>query len=192
MQLELVVVDAFTATPFSGNPAAIAVVSEFPQDSVMQLVAHYRAEIDLSLTYTNGRSENLAAREEAWGFTLSLGGKSDGRSRICAWLATMIELPIRQGPPESAAKEAPILAAKSNTVGPASRFANSRVNASTDRCGTLPAGPSIEAATLRTGEADSSSLTGERPSRAICAIAAARDSAARLPLLVFPSFERAV
>lgn len=39
MSLELTVVDAFTDRPFSGNPAAVAVVEAFPADSRMQSVA---------------------------------------------------------------------------------------------------------------------------------------------------------
>jgi predicted PhzF superfamily epimerase YddE/YHI9 len=39
MALQLTVVDAFTDRPFSGNPAAVALVSEFPEDSLMQAVA---------------------------------------------------------------------------------------------------------------------------------------------------------
>ena len=47
MALELTVVDAFTDRPFSGNPAAIALVDEFPDDTRMQAVA---AEMNLSET----------------------------------------------------------------------------------------------------------------------------------------------
>jgi predicted PhzF superfamily epimerase YddE/YHI9 len=39
MGLRLVVVDAFTDRPFAGNPAAVAVVDDFPADQVMQTVA---------------------------------------------------------------------------------------------------------------------------------------------------------
>jgi predicted PhzF superfamily epimerase YddE/YHI9 len=39
MALELTVVDAFTSRPFSGNPAAIAVVETFPDEAYMQAVA---------------------------------------------------------------------------------------------------------------------------------------------------------
>ena len=39
MALELTVVDAFTDRPFSGNPAAVAVVDAFPDDERMQAVA---------------------------------------------------------------------------------------------------------------------------------------------------------
>ncbi|MGD9797365.1 MAG: PhzF family phenazine biosynthesis protein [Acidimicrobiia bacterium] len=37
--MELTVVDAFTDRPFTGNPAAIAIVEAFPSDERMQLVA---------------------------------------------------------------------------------------------------------------------------------------------------------
>ena len=47
MALELTVVDAFTDRPFSGNPAAVAVVDAFPGDDRMQAVA---AEMALSET----------------------------------------------------------------------------------------------------------------------------------------------
>jgi predicted PhzF superfamily epimerase YddE/YHI9 len=47
MALELTVIDAFTDRPFSGNPAAIAVVAEFPDEARMQSVA---AEMNLSET----------------------------------------------------------------------------------------------------------------------------------------------
>jgi predicted PhzF superfamily epimerase YddE/YHI9 len=47
MPLELTVVDSFTATPFAGNPAAIAVVDAFPDERRMQTVA---AEMNLSET----------------------------------------------------------------------------------------------------------------------------------------------
>jgi predicted PhzF superfamily epimerase YddE/YHI9 len=39
MRLELTTVDAFTSQPFTGNPAAIAIVEEFPAPSIMQTVA---------------------------------------------------------------------------------------------------------------------------------------------------------
>lgn len=45
--LELTVVDAFTDRPFSGNPAAVAVLDEFPAEELMQAVA---AELHLSET----------------------------------------------------------------------------------------------------------------------------------------------
>jgi predicted PhzF superfamily epimerase YddE/YHI9 len=47
MTLELTVVDAFTDQPFSGNPAAVAVVEVFPDDVRMQAVA---SEMNLSET----------------------------------------------------------------------------------------------------------------------------------------------
>jgi len=47
MPLELTVVDAFTDRPFSGNPAAVALVDRFPPDELMQSVA---AEVNLSET----------------------------------------------------------------------------------------------------------------------------------------------
>jgi predicted PhzF superfamily epimerase YddE/YHI9 len=47
MALQLTVVDAFTDTPFAGNPAAIAVVDAFPPDARMQAVAR---ELNLSET----------------------------------------------------------------------------------------------------------------------------------------------
>ena len=47
MALSLVVVDAFTDRPFSGNPAAVAVVDVFPPDGRMQQVA---AEMNLAET----------------------------------------------------------------------------------------------------------------------------------------------
>lgn len=39
MVLQLTVVDAFTAVPFAGNPAAVAVLDEFPADIRMQDIA---------------------------------------------------------------------------------------------------------------------------------------------------------
>jgi PhzF family phenazine biosynthesis protein len=47
MGVELTVVDAFTDRPFSGNPAAVALVEEFPDDERMQIIA---AEMNLSET----------------------------------------------------------------------------------------------------------------------------------------------
>ena len=47
MTLELVVVDAFTERPFTGNPAAVAVVEQFPDPQFMQAVA---AEMAISET----------------------------------------------------------------------------------------------------------------------------------------------
>jgi len=47
MTLELTTVDAFTDTPFAGNPAAIAILDAFPPDSLMQSVA---LEMNLSET----------------------------------------------------------------------------------------------------------------------------------------------
>ncbi|HUY66236.1 MAG TPA: PhzF family phenazine biosynthesis protein [Acidimicrobiales bacterium] len=47
MALELTTVDAFTDTPFAGNPAAIAILDSFPPDSLMQAVA---LEMNLSET----------------------------------------------------------------------------------------------------------------------------------------------
>lgn len=47
MQLELTVVDAFTERPFTGNPAAVAVLAEFPPAATMQAIA---AEVNLSET----------------------------------------------------------------------------------------------------------------------------------------------
>jgi predicted PhzF superfamily epimerase YddE/YHI9 len=45
--LELTVVDAFTAEPFKGNPAAVAVLEAFVDDALMQVVAR---EMNLSET----------------------------------------------------------------------------------------------------------------------------------------------
>jgi predicted PhzF superfamily epimerase YddE/YHI9 len=39
MGLDLTVVDAFTDRPFAGNPAAVAIVDQFPQDDRMQAIA---------------------------------------------------------------------------------------------------------------------------------------------------------
>jgi predicted PhzF superfamily epimerase YddE/YHI9 len=47
MGLELTVVDAFTDQPFTGNPAAVAVLDSFPNDERMQVVAR---EMNLSET----------------------------------------------------------------------------------------------------------------------------------------------
>jgi predicted PhzF superfamily epimerase YddE/YHI9 len=47
MTLNLTTVDAFTSQPFTGNPAAIAIVDGFPDPSVMQAVAR---EINLAET----------------------------------------------------------------------------------------------------------------------------------------------
>ena len=47
MTLEVVVVDAFTDRPFSGNPAAVAFVDAFPEDAQMQAIA---SEMNLSDT----------------------------------------------------------------------------------------------------------------------------------------------
>lgn len=47
MSLKLRVVDAFTDQPFTGNPAAVAVVERFPGDAYMQAVAR---EMNLSET----------------------------------------------------------------------------------------------------------------------------------------------
>ena len=47
MALELTVVDAFTDRPYAGNPAAVALVDEFPPDDEMQLIAR---EMNLSET----------------------------------------------------------------------------------------------------------------------------------------------
>ena len=47
MTLELTVVDSFTDRPFTGNPAAVAVVDGFPDDADMHAVA---AEMNLAET----------------------------------------------------------------------------------------------------------------------------------------------
>lgn len=47
MPMELTVVDAFTDRPFSGNPAAVAVLEAFPVEALMQAVA---GEMNLSET----------------------------------------------------------------------------------------------------------------------------------------------
>ena len=47
MLLELTTVDAFTDVPFAGNPAAVALVDAFPDDTLMQSVA---LEMNLSET----------------------------------------------------------------------------------------------------------------------------------------------
>ena len=47
MVMELTVVDAFTDRPFSGNPAAVAIVAEFPDSARMQAIA---AEMALAET----------------------------------------------------------------------------------------------------------------------------------------------
>ncbi len=47
MTLELTTVDAFTSEPFAGNPAAIAIIDEFPDPAIMQAVAR---EINLAET----------------------------------------------------------------------------------------------------------------------------------------------
>jgi predicted PhzF superfamily epimerase YddE/YHI9 len=47
MPFDLTVVDSFTDRPFAGNPAAVAVVDRFPDDSEMQLIAR---EMNLSET----------------------------------------------------------------------------------------------------------------------------------------------
>ena len=41
------IVDAFTSKPFAGNPAAVCVLKQFPDPSVMQKIA---AEMNLSET----------------------------------------------------------------------------------------------------------------------------------------------
>ena len=53
--IELRVVDAFTDTPFRGNPAAVAVVDRFPPDESMQQIA---AEMNLSETAFAARRED--------------------------------------------------------------------------------------------------------------------------------------
>lgn len=45
MRLEVVVVDAFTDRPFSGNPAAVAFLDTFPKEADMQAIA---TEMNLS------------------------------------------------------------------------------------------------------------------------------------------------
>lgn len=47
MTLPIAQIDAFTSQPFAGNPAAVCVLSEFPEDSWMQSVAR---EMNLSET----------------------------------------------------------------------------------------------------------------------------------------------
>jgi predicted PhzF superfamily epimerase YddE/YHI9 len=47
MALDLTVVDSFTDRPFAGNPAAVALVDHFPDDTEMQLIAR---EMNLSET----------------------------------------------------------------------------------------------------------------------------------------------
>ncbi len=47
MEVELTTVDSFTSTPFTGNPAAVAMVDAFPDDQVMQAIAR---EMNLSET----------------------------------------------------------------------------------------------------------------------------------------------
>ena len=47
VRLELTTVDAFTDVVFTGNPAAVAVVDRFPDDTLMQAVA---LEMNLSET----------------------------------------------------------------------------------------------------------------------------------------------
>ena len=47
MGLDLTVVDAFTDRPFSGNPAAVAIVDRFPEGARMQAIAR---EMNLSET----------------------------------------------------------------------------------------------------------------------------------------------
>jgi predicted PhzF superfamily epimerase YddE/YHI9 len=47
MVMELTIVDAFTSRPFAGNPAAVAILDSFPDDSVMQGIAR---EMNLSET----------------------------------------------------------------------------------------------------------------------------------------------
>ncbi|NKB18861.1 MAG: PhzF family phenazine biosynthesis protein [Pseudanabaena sp. CRU_2_10] len=47
MEYQVFTIDAFTQTPFSGNPAATVLVDKFPDDGVMQQIA---AEMNLSET----------------------------------------------------------------------------------------------------------------------------------------------
>ena len=47
MPFDLTVVDSFTDRPYAGNPAAVALVDRFPDDTEMQLVAR---EMNLSET----------------------------------------------------------------------------------------------------------------------------------------------
>jgi len=47
MNIQIHIVDAFTAVPFKGNPAAVCVLDAFPEDSAMQQVA---LEMNLSET----------------------------------------------------------------------------------------------------------------------------------------------
>jgi predicted PhzF superfamily epimerase YddE/YHI9 len=55
MTLELTVVDSFTDRPFSGNPAAVTVLDDFPPDARMQAVA---AEMNLAETaFVAGRPD---------------------------------------------------------------------------------------------------------------------------------------
>jgi predicted PhzF superfamily epimerase YddE/YHI9 len=55
MALDITVVDSFTDRPFAGNPAAVAVVESFPDDTTMQLIAR---EMNLSETaFVVGRAD---------------------------------------------------------------------------------------------------------------------------------------
>ncbi len=63
MPLQLTVVDAFTDRPFSGNPAAVAVVSEFPSEAGMQAIA---AEMNLSETAFCAGADGDADRPLRW------------------------------------------------------------------------------------------------------------------------------
>jgi predicted PhzF superfamily epimerase YddE/YHI9 len=55
MALDITVVDSFTDRPFAGNPAAVAVVESFPDDTTMQLIAR---EMNLSETaFAVGRAD---------------------------------------------------------------------------------------------------------------------------------------
>lgn len=53
--VQLVSVDAFTAEPFAGNPAAVAVVKAFPDDARMQAIARPARDRLLSRVFASNQ-----------------------------------------------------------------------------------------------------------------------------------------
>ena len=60
--MELTTVDSFTSVPFTGNPAAIAMLDSFPDDSVMQGIAR---EMNLS-------EDRVRRSAQRWGLRFAL------------------------------------------------------------------------------------------------------------------------
>lgn len=80
MALNITQVDAFTGRPFSGNPAAVCILDDFPDDELMQQVASEMNLSETAFVVRDGAAEDPAAGDSSRRFRLrwfTPGGEVD-------------------------------------------------------------------------------------------------------------------